>query len=259
MSTTLWLTEKLRPARDERWAYTLLVGWVLSMILLPIARWVYGDDAIPFGVTLSTALQAGTVLALLVGPWGVRRVARMVALVVVAAWIVEFVGSQTGFPFGIYHYTDRLQPQIGDVPLLIPFAWLMMLPPAWAVASLVSGGARNGRFVIASALAFTAWDLFLDPQMVAWGFWQWAEPGGYFGIPWVNFAGWLLASALLTWLARPASLPLRPLLGIYAITWALETIGQLAFWGLPGPALVGCAGMGLMLALAVRAGREARR
>lgn len=258
MSATTRFTQHIRPARDTRLAYGLLAAWVLSMILLPIARWTYGDDAIPYGVTLSTLLQASAVLALLVTSWGVAGVGRMVAVVVAAAWAVEFVGSQTGIPFGVYHYTDRLQPQLGDVPLLIPLAWLMMLPPAWAVASLVSGGRRDWRFVVASALAFTAWDLFLDPQMVAWDFWRWAEPGGYFGIPWSNFGGWLLASALLTWLARPAALPLRPLLGIYAVTWALETIGQLVFWELPGPAVVGFVAMGLMLAVAVRAAREAR-
>ncbi len=257
-TTTSWFSERRRIPRGERLAYLLLAGWIVSMVLLPIARWLYGDDAIPAGVALSTVLQAGTVLALLSATWGAARIVRLVVLVVSAAWAVEFVGSQTGFPFGVYHYTERLQPQLGDVPLLIPFAWLMMLPPAWAVGSLVAGGSRGWRFVSASALAFTAWDLFLDPQMVTWNIWQWGQPGGYFGIPWVNFAGWLLAAALLTVLVRPASLPLRPLLGIYAITWALETIGQLFFWNLPGPALAGCVGMGLMLALALRAGRGAR-
>ena len=43
-------------------------------------------------------------------------------------WTAEAIGSKTGFPFGAYHYTDRLQPQLLGVPLLIPLAWLMMLP-----------------------------------------------------------------------------------------------------------------------------------
>src|SRR5690606_41755819 len=29
------------------------------------------------------------------------------------------------------------------------------------------------KFILVSALALTVWDLFLDPQMVAWGFWIW--------------------------------------------------------------------------------------
>lgn len=96
----------------------------------------------------------------------------------------------------------------------------------------------------------TAWDLFLDPQMVAWGLWVWTQPGGYFDIPWINFLGWLLASALITAVVRPGPLPTRPLMLIYGITWLLESLGLLFFWGLPGPALVGFAGMGSLLWLA---------
>jgi putative membrane protein len=128
--------------------------------------------------------------------------------------------------------------------VIIPLAWLMMLPPAWAVASEL--GARHGgwRFIILSAAAFTAWDFFLDPQMVAWGYWQWHHEGGYFGIPWLNFAGWFLSAALITWLVRPGPLPVRPLLLIYVTTWLLQSIGQAFFWAMPGPALIGFLTMG---------------
>jgi putative membrane protein len=143
-----------------------------------------------------------------------------------------------------------LQPQLAGVPLLIPLAWLMMLPPAWAVASLIVGGRRDWRFVLVSAAAFTAWDLFLDPQMVGWGYWVWANPGGYFGIPWVNFAGWLLGSALITAIVRPGQLAAPIFVAVYAITWFLQTVGQGLFWQMPGPALVGGVVMGFFLLLA---------
>jgi putative membrane protein len=124
----------------------------------------------------------------------------------------------------------------------------MMLPPAWAVAGVITRRWQGKpfyrlRFVLISALTFTAWDLFLDPQMVSWRLWLWENPGdfSYFGIPWVNFAGWLLVSMIMTAAASavfgaalPGKLPPRPLLAVYAITWALQTIGQLCFWGLPG-------------------------
>lgn len=246
----------VRIEKAARLPYALLAAWLVSMIALPIARWTYGDSAIPVGVTVSAVLQAAAVLVILHTAWGARRVATLAAVVIGLAWLVEFMGSQTGVPFGTYHYTERLQPQLFGVPLLIPLAWLMMLPSAWAVAQAVTGNTRGLAFVAISALAFTAWDLFLDPQMVAWGFWVWAQPGEYFGIPLVNFAGWLLASTLMTWLARPAALPLYPLIGIYALTWALESIGQAAFWGLPGSAAFGFVGMGAMLLWALRALRR---
>jgi putative membrane protein len=189
----------------------------------------------------------GLVLGVLRQAWGLTRTFWTAASIVLLAWLVEFTGSTTGYPFGVYHYTGLLQPQIGGVPLLIPLAWLMMLPPAWAVGQRLAGSASDLAFIGWSALALTAWDLFLDPQMVAWGLWIWAEPGGYFGIPWVNFLGWLLASALITLAVRPNPLPVRPLLLIYTITWLLESIGLIFFWDLPGPGLVGFIGMGGLL------------
>lgn len=252
----------------ERILYLVVALWVLTMISLPIVRWVFGNDALPVGIALGVLIQFTAVIVSLVYGWGAARSAAVVAIVLTLGWAVEYVGHRTGFPFGNYAYTDLLQPQIGGVPVLIPLAWMMMMPPAWAVAYAIThrltGVRRAAAYVIVAMLAFTAWDLFLDPQMVAWGLWVWDDPGAasYFGIPWSNYAGWLLAAGLMTLATlpfqRPERLPLRPLLIIYGLTWALQTIGLLVFWGMPGPALVGFAGMGLFLGLAVRSARALR-
>lgn len=244
--------------RFERTVYAVVAVWIVTMVSLPIVKSSWGEAALLVGIAISVLVQCAAVINILVPAWGSRRTQVIVAVVLLIAWLVEYIGSTTGSPFGAYHYTDRLQPQIGGVPALVPLAWLMMLPPAWALAYRITGGRSKAAFVIVSALAFTAWDLFLDPQMVGWGLWVWEVPGAfhYFGIPLVNFAGWLLASALITALVLPLlpleRLPLRPLLVIYAITWALEAIGQLFFWGLPGSAIVGFIGMGTMLLWAVK-------
>ena len=232
-----------------RW---LLPAWLLVIISLPIVGWTLGEDAMRRAVSLGVALQAGLMLAVLVGALGWRRALPLAGGVAALGWAAEALGSKTGVPFGAYHYTDALQPQVAGVPLVIPFAWLMMLPPAWAVAARIGGHWRDMRFVVLSALAMTAWDLFLDPQMVGLGLWEWAQPGGYFGIPWVNFGGWLLVSALITALLRPPPLPAAPLLTVYGLTLALEAIGLGIFWRQPGPALVGTLAMGALLALALR-------
>ncbi|NUQ06250.1 MAG: carotenoid biosynthesis protein, partial [Anaerolineae bacterium] len=120
-------------------------------------------------------------------------------------------------------------------------------------------------FIGWSALAFTAWDLFLDPQMVGWGLWVWQEPGAFhfFGIPWSNYAGWLLAALVLTTaaslIAPVRRLPVAPLLLIYGITWFLETFGLILFWNQPGPGIAGGVVMGVFLLAALRraAGRRA--
>lgn len=229
----------------------LILLWIGSMISLPILRSTVSDSLFNNSIIFSVLVQSAVVLAIVLKAWGWSRTLQTLLIVAVLTWLVEAVGSATGLPFGHYSYTDNLQPQLAHVPLIIPLAWFMMLPPAWAIAQKVAGPNR-WLFILVSAAALSAWDLFLDPQMVAWDLWVWEQPGGYFGIPWLNYGGWFLTAAVLTAVIRPAPLPLYPLLLIYTITWALETIGLLFFWGLIGPALVGFVGMGLFVYLGWR-------
>ena len=217
-----------------------LLIWVLTMLSLPVLGWIMGEGFLQRGMFAGVLIQAAAVLVILYQVWGLRRVTLVFCIVVGLSYLAELSGVSLGFPFGKYHYTNLLQPQVAGVPVLIPLAWLMMLPPAWAVARLITGeSGRSIRFLVVSALAFTAWDMFLDPQMVAWNFWHWDIPGQYFGIPWSNYLGWLLVSALLSFIANPGELPYGPLALVYVLTWVLQTIGQGIFWQQPGPAISG--------------------
>lgn len=233
-------------------AQGLLGLWLFEMIAVPIVTWLWGDRAQLQGIKFGVLLQAAAVVAVAMQHWGGARTLGIVLVVALLSWTFEFAGSRTGIPFGVYRYTDRLRPQLGGVPMIIPLAWLMMLPPSWAVAEAITrgipplGGSRLV-FVLVSALAFTAWDLFLDPQMVKWQLWVWDHPTarGYFGIPWTNYAGWFLCAAALTALIAPSSTPGAPMIAVYGLTWFLETVGQIAFWRLPGSGLAGALGMGV--------------
>jgi len=142
---------------------------------------------------------------------------------------------------------------------VVPLAWTMMAWPALVVARRLAGPGWAAVPVATWLLA--AWDLFLDPQMVAEGHWVWAfpEPGlpGLDGIPLTNFAGWLLVAALmqtLLHLAVPAAgLGGRAGLGAQGVpallvgwTWLGSTLANLAFFGRPVVALYGFVGMGLV-------------
>ncbi|MFN8373980.1 MAG: carotenoid biosynthesis protein [Anaerolineae bacterium] len=247
MSTLVFRLMNFPIQRRDLLPYALITAWVLSMISLPIALWTIGDEALAYSTTASVLLLASASAVLMSKAWGWPRAVQSGLTIMLLGWGIEFIGSRTGFPFGSYSYTQSLQPQLFGVPLLIPLAWMMMMPPAWAVAQCMVGHHRLA-FVVTSALAFTAWDMFLDPQMVNWGFWVWHDPGtwNYFGIPFMNFAGWLLAAILMTSVVRPPLLPravLAPLLTIYGITIFLQTIGVGMFWSMPGAALCGFVAM----------------
>lgn len=157
----------------------------------------------------------------------------------------EWVGTRTGFPFGGYRYTDVLWPQFGGVPVVVALAWAGMGLAAYAVAP-GEGLVRIGT----GAVALTAWDLFLDPQMLRLGAWTWAESGAYRGVPLSNFAGWLLVSAVLmavihVVVGRNASGAVG-LVGLYTVMAVMETVGFAAVFEPRDPfvALVGGAAMG---------------
>jgi uncharacterized membrane protein len=225
--------------------------WILLMILTPVAQWSAGQTGFIALTFAGVLTQASAVLVVLSSRWPPLKLARIAAIALGVGWLAEFIGQKTGLPFGWYQYSGLLQPQVGGVPVLIPIAWLMMLPPAWAVASRIISPRRRFWFAAVTGLVFTAWDLYLDPQMTANGLWVWNQPGAYFGIPLLNFAGWWLVSGLITLLAAPADLAetlenslARLLALVYTITWLLQVVGLGLFWGQPLPALCGFAGMG---------------
>jgi uncharacterized membrane protein len=196
--------------------------------------------------------------------WGARRAVTALGVVAGATIAVEKVGTVTGVPFGRYHYTGELRPQLAGVPVTVPMAWFAMAVPAREAARAVLGprgpGGAAGRAVVGSAL-LTAWDLFLDPQMTTEDYWRWERPGRYRGIPASNYRGWFLTGlGVLAAVDRllPARAEERPeaaLVGAYAWMAVMSTLGFAAFFGDP---LVAAAGGLAMVPVAVQAVRRTR-
>ena len=241
-------------SRWDRLVLAQVVLWAAAMVSLPVLYWTFDQEILQTGIEIGVLLQVAAVMVILAHSWGVWPALRLGLLVFLLALAFEAAGTRLGYPFGGYDYTPLLQPQVLSVPLLVPLAWLMMLPPAWALGWLLVSPSNRLLWALASALAFTTWDLFLDPQMVAWDYWHWHQSGAYFGIPLTNYLGWLVVSFLISLVAsaffHPASLPVSPLLVVYILIWLLQFISLFFFWGLPGPALVGYLCMGTLLALA---------
>jgi lycopene beta-cyclase len=228
----------------------VFTAWVFVMIAVPLLAG-YGNrhpgrESFYRGLAISSGVVAQVILVVvtLAVQWTLAPVIRAVILVPLLGWLAEFIGSRTGIPFGKYHYTDILQPQIHRVPLVIPMAWLMMLPPSWAAARFLAPGAPPVVHAALSGFAFTAWDLYLDPHLVKWQFWTWREAGSYQGIPLKNFFGWFLWATLITYLVAPAELDFFPLVVVYTLTWLFQFGGHMVFWRWPVSGIVGFVAMG---------------
>lgn len=235
----------------ERYPAFLLAAWLVVMLSLPLLNLVFGEQALLQGLALAVLVQVAFVLNILYRAWGWWSMLRAAAGVVLLAWAVQAIVIRSGLPYGDMRYTSLLQPQVMSVPILVPLTWLMMLPPAWAIAMLItrkmSGCLMRPAFVMVSAVAFTAWGFSLNPLIVHLGLMQWTPAGDFYGTPWPNYIGWLIVSAVITFGISPKRLPGGSLVVLYGLTWLAEFISLIIFWGLPGPAIVEFILMGGML------------
>ncbi|MEU7975322.1 carotenoid biosynthesis protein [Micromonospora sp. NPDC049089] len=247
----------------RRISWTLLAVLVLAQICYPLTTGATRAGLTVATVVLGWLLSVGHAL-LSRGP---RVAAALVAVATGGGFAIEAIGVATGVPFGSYDYSGELGPKLAGVPLIIPLAWTWMAWPAWLAAVRLTGGRTVtadgsgptvGRWVGRIALAtvgLAAWDLFLDPQMVAEGYWVWrdATPAlpGLAGIPVSNYLGWLLFAVLMMSALRPLAGPAaehtdrrdHPMLALYLWTYFSSILAHAVFLDLPASALWGAAGM----------------
>jgi carotene biosynthesis associated membrane protein len=256
------LTTAGRPSGVAHTASVVLaVATVLAQIAYPLT---HGEALRLLTITTVVLFAAASVLhaAATRGPgWAL-------GLVVVAGGLglaAEAVGVRTGVPFGDYRYADTLGPQVLDVPVVVPLAWLMMAYPSLLLGRRLARsvarrgrrrGASSGIAILTGALCLAAWDLFLDPQMVAAGHWTWAHPTpalpGVPGVPLTNYAGWLVVAlvmlALLELVLPDHHRASEDVPGaLLAWTWAGSVLGNAVFFDRPAVAVWGGVAMGLVV------------
>jgi putative membrane protein len=187
--------------------------------------------------------------------YGAKYSTRYLPLTALFGLGVEVLGVHTGWPFGVYHYDKSLGQALFGVPLVVPCAWVMMVHPALVAARRVAGG---WVFLYGGAL-LAAWDLFLDPQMVAAGRWKWEVTGSHLpftpDIPLSNAFGWLLAGIIIVGLLhlvlprerRKAAASLAAVDALLLWTLFAGFVGNLFFFHRPGLAFFAGAIMGVLI------------
>ena len=230
----------------------------MLLAALAAAQVAYGQAPGRRGAATTRAL-VGLMLAASATEAAQARGARRGALPVAAAGALGFAaelhGVATGKPFGRYHYSGKLGPLVGGVPLLAAAAWAMMARPSWVVAGHLT--ARRLPRIFLAAGALTAWDVFLDPRMAREGYWTWPDGGRYEGVPASNFLGWWITGAdvFALWSlldGEPPDAGDDEALVLYVWTWAAETFANAVLWRRPRVAAAGAVAMGAFAVPALR-------
>jgi putative membrane protein len=182
------------------WALTALFGVFAFLKATPLASAMYA--AIP-----AVSILVPTLFAFLHGGrrLGWPAMLTFFAIAFVVSWCLESLSIATGFPFGHYHYTERLGPKLGTVPLLIMPAYFAMCYVSWNLAHIVldkfdhrADALQRFAVPVIAAFIMVMWDLSMDPARSTLAqSWIWHDGGSYFGVPFVNFMGWYLTVYLI--------------------------------------------------------------
>lgn len=246
-----------------------------AVVLVQVTYPLLSGRALTTATLASVLLFAAASLVSAGATHGPRAVVALLLGAGVTGLVAEAVGVSTGFPFGGYAYAGTLGPQVLGVPAVVPAAWLMMAWPTLlagrAVVDLLRarfGPVPTWAAAPLGAWALAAWDLSLDPQMVAAGHWAWADPApalpGIPGVPLTNYAGWLLVALVIQALLHAAvpravrpGVPARAAIGsgapalLLGWTWLGSALAGVAFFGRPWAGLWIFVAMGLVAAPAL--------
>jgi putative membrane protein len=211
MAETAVITERLPRGREE-WEsrldalvrenrFTISVFFPLNGAVLLVGSaegWVPPPLAFhAFLILLGTVVMRSP-LVVGVLPVTDRRAATGVGLLTVYAYAVEYVGVETGLPYGEFYYGVDLGPTLAGVPVGLPVFFIPLVMNAYLLCLLLLGDAADSAplrlgSVIAAVLAM---DVVLDPGAVALGFWVYPNGGAFYGVPLSNYVGWVLSATV---------------------------------------------------------------
>jgi uncharacterized membrane protein len=157
---------------------------------------------------LAQALAAVGILVALIHAslfYGWKDALALFSICVAITFIMENIGSTTGFPFGHYHFVVGSDlPHVGAIPVIVGPLWFGMGYFSWIVATILLGTSprpiRKFELValpIVAAFVMTQWDVVMEPSAATIAkAWIWHDGGAHFGVPLSNYFGWLLTSWL---------------------------------------------------------------
>ncbi len=169
-----------------------------------------------YGGATTVTLGAIAGLAFLAYCIGVSRAVTVFLVSFCLAFISEYAGTVTDYPFGAYEYSSQLGYKIfGRVPFNIPTSWFYMLVASLAICGRFlpakDDNVSKWYWSLMGGLVLTAWDVSMDPAMVKTNHWFW-EIGSladrsafeqfigkpiFFGMPITNWLGWLLTGIIV--------------------------------------------------------------
>ncbi|MDZ7747255.1 MAG: bisanhydrobacterioruberin hydratase [Halobacteriales archaeon] len=198
---------------ENRFTIAVVFPLVGAVMLLASAERVLIPEPLVFHPLLVIFGTAVMRLPLIVGllPLIGRRAAAAIGLLTLYAYVIEYIGTTTGLPYGVFEYGVNLGPMLlGKVPFGLPIFFLPLVANAYLLCLLLLGDRARAALVRVPVVVATVlvMDLVLDPGAVAIGFWTYdlaATPlavwpynsaVAFYGVPLSNYAGWVISATV---------------------------------------------------------------
>lgn len=208
-------------SRRIQWRSAAVWALIVAYLALVVG---FAWEPTPFAQVLA-AIGIASAMGHAVLYYGWKNALVLLAICLIITFAAENIGVATGLPFGSYHFEVGAElPHIGSIPVIVGPLWFGMGYFSWIVAGTLLDGADRRLHVrfnvivlpIVAAFVMTQWDLVMDPpsSTIAKA-WIWHDGGAYFGVPLVNYLGWLLTSwmfyqAFALYLSRRRDLSMQP-------------------------------------------------
>lgn len=124
-----------------------------------------------------------------------RKAAIGLLFITLYAYLIEYIGLKTGFPYGSFEYLIELGPMISGVPIGLPVFFIPLVLNSYILVNLANVESNFRRFIYSLGLVLVV-DAILDPAAVALGIWEYSS-GLYYGVPLSNYLGWILSASIV--------------------------------------------------------------
>lgn len=105
-------------------------------------------------------------------------------------FVIEVIGTNSGYPFGAYSYSSILGPMLLSTPLMLGLLWWVLIR-SWFDISRHLTNKIWGRSLI-TGVGMVTMDFFIEPVAIELNFWQWEEVA----VPVENYVAWFLLSVI---------------------------------------------------------------
>ncbi|MDZ4743129.1 MAG: carotenoid biosynthesis protein [Verrucomicrobiota bacterium] len=190
------------------WGFFIIwvcVGFLTALAGMKMPRWMYWADA--WTMVLATIITYFWMSEL----YGITKTRISFIIILVCSGVIEYIGTNTGWPFGFFKYTDRFSSLFffpfgqNGIAVIIPFAWAILCLNAYYVSNQILGWRNHWAACILAGIMTMLTDINLEP--VAWymrgfdqAYWRWYTDGQFTQIaqtiPIKNYISWFILTVI---------------------------------------------------------------